>query len=157
MPDGPRYDEDFYAWTQHQAGVLRALRTDDNQFDRENVAEEIESLGNSQRDAVRSQILRVIEHLLKLAHSPASDPRIGWMESVVEARDALNYQLSATLRRDIETILPELYRRARRRAGLGLTRYGEQGAATTLPDNCPFTLDDILRDDWYPEPPKPAE
>ena len=45
MPDGPRYDDDFYAWTQYQAEVLRRLRTDDNRFDRENVAEEIEILG----------------------------------------------------------------------------------------------------------------
>ena len=157
MPDGPRYEEDFFAWTQYQAGVLRRLRTDDNQYDRENVAEEIESLGNSQRDAVRSQVLRILEHLLKLGHSPAADPRIGWMESVIEARDALTYQLSTTLRLDIEAILPDLYRRARRRAGVGLNRYGEHGAAISLPDDCPYTLDDVLRDDWYPEPPQLAE
>ena len=47
MPDGPRpagpdYDEDFYAWTQYQAEVLRSLRTDDHRFDREHLAEEIE-------------------------------------------------------------------------------------------------------------------
>ena len=54
MPDGPRYDDDFYAWTQHQAQVLRTLRTRDNRFDREHLAEEIEDLGKSERDAVRS-------------------------------------------------------------------------------------------------------
>jgi len=70
MPDGPRYEEDFYAWTQYQAKVLRTLRTRDNRFDREHVAEEIEDLGKSERDAVESQITRVIEHFLKLAHSP---------------------------------------------------------------------------------------
>ena len=53
MPDGPRYDDDFYAWTQYQAEVLRSLRTRDNRFDREHVAEEIEDLGKSERDAVR--------------------------------------------------------------------------------------------------------
>lgn len=49
MPDGPRYDDDFYAWTQYQAEVLRTLRTRDNRFDREHVAEEMEDLGNSYR------------------------------------------------------------------------------------------------------------
>ena len=44
---------------------------DDNRFDRENVAEEIEDLGKSERDAVRSQVSRILEHLLKLAYSPA--------------------------------------------------------------------------------------
>ena len=71
MPDGPRYDDDFYAWTQHQAEVLRSMAVADNRFDREHVAEEIEDLGKSERDAVRSQIRRIIEHLLKLGYSPA--------------------------------------------------------------------------------------
>ena len=65
MPDGPRYEDDFYAWTQHQAEVLRTMSVSDNRFDREHVAEEIEDLGKSERDAVRSQIRRIIEHLLK--------------------------------------------------------------------------------------------
>ena len=35
MPDGPRYDDDFYAWTQYQAEVLRTMRRADNRLDRE--------------------------------------------------------------------------------------------------------------------------
>ena len=65
MPDGPRYEDDFYAWTQYQAEVLRSMAVADNRFDRENVVEEIETLGRSERDAVRSQVRRIIEHLLK--------------------------------------------------------------------------------------------
>ena len=82
MPDGPRYEDDFYAWTRHQAEVLRTMPVSDNRFDREHVAEEIEDLGKSERDAVRSQIRRVIEHLLKLAYSRAERPRFDWMHSV---------------------------------------------------------------------------
>ena len=55
-PHGPDYDDDFYAWTQYQAEVLRSMPCDDNRFDRENVAEEIEDLGKNTRDAVRSQV-----------------------------------------------------------------------------------------------------
>ena len=66
MPDGPRYDDDFYAWTQHQAAVLREMPVSDNRFDREHLVEEIEDLGKSERDAMRSQIRRIIEHLLNL-------------------------------------------------------------------------------------------
>src|SRR5579883_2263666 len=102
MPDGPRYDDDFYAWTQYQAEVLRTLRTRDNRLDRENLVEEVESLGRSQRDAVRRQVERILLHFLKLAHSPAANPRLGWMDSIVEARSALNNQLSPSLQRDIE-------------------------------------------------------
>ena len=88
MPDGPRYDDDFYAWTQHQAEVLREMPATDNRFDREHVAEEIEDLGKSERDAVRSQIRRIIEHLLKLAYSPAAQPQLrsGWIRSTTRAR-----------------------------------------------------------------------
>ena len=45
MPDGPRYEDDFYAWTRYQAEVLRSMPVSDNRFDREHVAEEIEDLG----------------------------------------------------------------------------------------------------------------
>ncbi|HEX5320456.1 MAG TPA: DUF29 domain-containing protein [Stellaceae bacterium] len=152
MPDGPRYDDDFYAWTQYQAEVLRSLRTRDNRFDREHLAEEIEDLGKSERNAVRSQIQRVLVHFLKLAHSPASDPRFDWMDSIIEARSALADELSPSLRRDIEAELPRIYTIARKRAGLELAKHGEQDAARSLPSDCPYTVDEILVEDWYPEP-----
>ncbi len=154
--DRPEYDADFYAWTQHQAAVLRTMACDDNRFDREHVAEEIEDLGKSERNAVRSEIRRIIEHLLKLQYSPASDPRADWMVSIIGARAELEERLSATLRRDTEAALPRLYRSARKQAELGLRRYTESGAAASLPEACPYTLDQILADDWYPEPPDAA-
>jgi hypothetical protein len=46
------YDEDFYAWTQAQAALLRAQKASD--LDYANLAEEIESLGRSERKEVRS-------------------------------------------------------------------------------------------------------
>ncbi|HTZ34886.1 MAG TPA: DUF29 domain-containing protein [Stellaceae bacterium] len=152
MPDGPRYDDDFYAWTQHQARVLRSLRTRDNRFDREHLAEEIEDLGKSERNAVRSQIQRVLVHFLKLAHSPARDPRLDWMDSIIEARAALADELSPSLRRDIEAELPRIYTIACKRALLELAKHGEQDAARSLPSVCPYTVDEILAEDWYPEP-----
>ena len=153
MPDGPRYDDDFHAWTQHQAKVLREMAVADNRFDRENVAEEIESLGRSERDAVRSRIRRIIEHLLKLANSPAEPPRSDWMASIGEARDTLGDKLSPTLRRDAEENLSKLYADGRRRADRDLCRYGEPAAAEALPSACPYSLDDICREDWYPDRP----
>jgi hypothetical protein len=88
-PIGPGYDDDFYAWTQYQAEVLRSMPCDDNRFDREHVAEEIEDLGKSEQNAVRSETRRVLEHLLNLAHSPAIEPRSDWMVSVANARAEL--------------------------------------------------------------------
>jgi len=151
MPDGPRYDDDFYAWTQHQAAVLRQMPVSDNRFDREHVAEEIEDLGKSERDAVRSQIRRIIEHLLKLSYSPAEQPRFDWMGSIVEARAALGDKLSPTLRRDAEVMLPKLYQDGRERAELGLRSHRETEAAAKLPAECTYTLDQILLRGWYPD------
>ncbi len=152
MPDGPRYDDDFYAWTQHQAAVLRSLPVSDNRLDREHVAEEIEDLGKSERDAVRSRIRRIIEHLLKLAYSPAeaAAAAIGCKRSSKRG-ETLSDKMSPTLRRDAEQALDKLYAEGRqsgpRRA---LRRHGEPGAADALPPACPYSLDDICREDWYP-------
>lgn len=153
MPDGPRYEDDFYAWTQYQAEVLRSMPVSDNRFDREHVAEEIEDWGKSERDTVRSQIRRIIEHLLKLAHSPAAQPRFDWMETIDDARETLSDKLTATLRRDAEESLDALYLQAQRRAARGLRRRGEPDAADALPQSCPYSLDDICREDWYPDRP----
>src|ERR1700741_650362 len=139
MPEGPRYEDDFYAWTRHQAEVLRTMPVSDNRFDRERVAEEIEDLGKSERDAVRSQIRRIIEHLLKLAYSPAEQPRFDWMETIVDAREALSDKFTPTLRRDVEGTIEKLYGDARRRATLGLRRYGRADAANRLPPACPYS------------------
>jgi len=156
MPDGPRYDDDFYAWTQYQAQVLRTLRTRDNRFDREHLAEEIEDLGRSERDAVRSQVRRILVHFLKLAFSPARDPRFGWMSSIVDARAQLGDKLSPSLRRDIEETAARHYTAARKQAALDLQEYGERDAALSLPDECPYSVDQILADDWYPNESEPA-
>ena len=75
MPDdlprkGPDYDDDFYAWTQHQAQVLRSMPVRDNRFDREHVAEEIEDLGKSERDLISKS---VAASAIKSAVSPTGN------------------------------------------------------------------------------------
>ncbi len=152
-PTGPDYDDDFFAWTQYQADVLRSLATRDNRFDRAHVAEEIEDLGKSQRNVVRSEVRRILEHFLMLAHSPAGDPRYGWRRSIAEARGALEDALSASLLRDLEASLPRLYRLARKHAELSLYEHGEDTAVPLLPAECPYSVEQILAEDWYPEPP----
>jgi Domain of unknown function DUF29 len=153
MHVGPRYDDDFYAWTLYQAEVLRSMPVTDNRFDREHVAEEIEDLGKSERDAVRSQVRRIIEHLLKLSYSSAEPPHLDWMDTIDDARETLSDKLTATLRCYLEEALGPLYLRAQRKAARGLRRHGELDAADALPQACPYSLDDICREDWYPDRP----
>jgi len=69
------YDTDFFAWTQHQAAALRAK--DFAALDLEHLAEEIESLGRSDRRAIASQLERLLLHLLKWAYQPLAHERYG--------------------------------------------------------------------------------
>jgi hypothetical protein len=146
------YDEDFYVWTQRQADALRRLaETRPNvDLDFPHLIEEVEDLGTSQRDAVRSQVRRIIEHCLKLEHSRAVDPRGGWYDSIIDARAEIDDKLSPSLRRDLDEQLPRLWPRARTKADNGLRRFGEPDAAELLPADCPYELNDLLADGWYP-------
>jgi hypothetical protein len=56
------YDEDFLLWTEEQAAALRRAKGSDLTLDWENLAEEIESLGKSDRRELRSQITRILRH-----------------------------------------------------------------------------------------------
>jgi hypothetical protein len=157
MPDGstpkaPDYDDDFYAWTQHQAAVLREMPLADNRLDREHVAEEIEDLGKHVRNAVRSQLRRIMEHFLKLQYSPAREPRYGWMASIVDARVEIDDAITPTIRNEVEGDLPRLYRQAKKQATASLQEYGEPEIIDRLPVVCPYTFEQLLDDDWYPEP-----
>jgi Domain of unknown function DUF29 len=58
------------------------------------------------------------------------------------------------LRRDVEATLERLYAQARRNATLSLSNFGELGAAQAFPDKCPYSLDKICQQDWYPISPE---
>jgi Domain of unknown function DUF29 len=146
------YDEDFYAWTREQAGALRRLAEQrwNGPLDLAHLAEEVEDLGDSERDAVRSRVRRILEHLLKLEHSPASEPRDGWKDTLTDARSLLEDKLTPSLRADLETVLPRLYAQMLPKAPRALRRFGEREAARALPELCPYTLDEIARAEWLP-------
>lgn len=147
------YEEDFFAWTKDQVMALRRLSElrPNDELDLEHLIEEVEDLGASRRKAVRSQIRRILEHLLKLKYSTATDPRVGWRESIIDARAELRDDLTPTLRRDAQAALDELYDQARRDAAQRLRLDGEDEAAASLPSACPYTLDQILDEDWPPQ------
>src|SRR5919109_1036490 len=95
-----QYDDDFYAWTQTQAAALRA--------------KEIESLGQSDRYAIESQLERLLLHLLKLCHDPATRPRRGWRLTVADARHEIARRARGGLQHHPAAYLPIAYRHARR-------------------------------------------
>jgi hypothetical protein len=142
------YEEDFYVWTEVQTAHLRARRL--AELDLNNLIEEVEGLGHAERSAVLSNSSVVIEHLLKLQHSPATDQRGGWIDSVLDHRRRLGYDLTPRLRAILAEQLPEVYEEARRIAARRLRLHGEPAAATTLPATCPYGIDQII-EDWWPE------
>jgi hypothetical protein len=146
------YRHDFYLWAKAQAAALRELAGQgwNGPLDLENLAEEVEDLADERQAAVLSQLERIIEHLLKLEHSLSEGPRRQWMISVNNARGEIERRLTVTIRRNAKADLAKLYRRARRNAELALLDYGEGKAAEALPDSCPYTLDDLLADEWWP-------
>jgi hypothetical protein len=107
-------------------------------------------LGSEQRHSVESQLERLIEHLLKLEHSKLDAPRRGWARSVNGARREIARRLTPTLRRAAARRLAKLYEDARRDARLALLDHPEPEAAASLPATCPWSLDELLRDGWYP-------
>jgi hypothetical protein len=80
------YVEDFHAWTQQQAALLRRLPPLGNELDLEHIAEEIEDLGRSDRRAARSLCQQIIEYLPKLEYSGLEDPADHWRDEIVEWR-----------------------------------------------------------------------
>lgn len=148
----PAYEEDFYAWALHQAAVLREMARDrvNVPLDLDHLAEEVADLGKSERDACRSQVRRIIEHFLKLEHSRSAEPRAGWRRSVKDARAILADKLTRSLHLDLLETLQDQYRRAAGLAADGLEEFGEAESAAVIPEECPYALDQILTDGWYP-------
>ena len=145
------YKQDFYAWTRQQAAALRRLADErwNGPLDLVHLSEEIADLGEERRNAVRSHLRRIIEHCLKLEHSPAVEPHADWKGSIVNARSEIGDRLTTTIRNDMERELPALYAQALRAARLALSERGESEAAETLPENGPYVLAQLLADDWY--------
>ena len=146
------YKDDFYAWTRDQARALRRLAEErsNGPLDLEHLAEEVEELGMQARNAVRSQLQRILEHALKLEYSTAAEPRAGWLNSVDDARGEVEAVITPAIRAEVEPMLPKLFARARRKVARDLAAHGEKDAARALPADCPYTLDDLIADEWWP-------
>ena len=156
MADGDLYQRDFYAWTQAQGRALRAVASGGNApVDWENVAEEIESLGRSDRREVASRIRTIVEHLIKLSVSPAEPPRRGWIATVLRTRQDLADVLndSPSLRREVPAILREIGPEAAKIAAVELAGFGEAAPEIQARLHATgFTVEQVLGD-WLPDAP----
>lgn len=143
------YDDDIYAWAEQQAAALRrvaATRTDlPNELDLDHIAEEIGDLGKSELHATTSFLFRALEHLAKLAGDPGSQASVHWSGEVGRFLRDAGKAYSPGMRRIID--LDEAWRDGVRLACADLRRYGLE-FVPDYPKTCPFSLDELLNEDF---------
>lgn len=141
------YGQDFYAWTQTTAALIRAGKWDD--LDREALAEEIESLGRSEKRELEHRLEVLVTHLLKWRYQPRSrEHSHSWYDTIREQRSQLARLLrdNPSWRLQVPACLTASYPEARQRA-LGTTRLH----AGLFPLACPWTLEQVLNAEFWPE------
>lgn len=139
------YDHDFYAWTNEQAGLLRAGKL--SEADLEHIAEEIESMGKSEKRELISRLTVLLLHLLKWEFQPMRRGA-SWRLSIANTRDALTDHLAdnPSLRSVLEASVETAYRRAHRDAAL------ETGLSeNTFPSTCPWLFSQMMDENFWPE------
>lgn len=144
-PRGSLHDQDFHAWLEEQSRLLKARRSAGLDWDA--LAEELDSLGGSERSEIRSRLVVVLQHLLKWQYQP-DRRKTGWQASILEARDQLNERLkdSPSLRPYPASVLAKQYAIARLKAA------DETGLPLeALPSECPYAIAEILDERFYPE------
>lgn len=148
------YDDDVSLWSEHQAGLLRRRAAgelvNEADLDWPNIAEEIESLGRSERSRLRSHIATVLEHLIKLQVSPAKEPRNGWRASIRNARREIRGTLkdSPSLRPAVSRLIADEIPGAWGDAAAAMRDYGEQPRVDLA--SLTFTEDQVIGD-WFPD------
>jgi hypothetical protein len=144
-PANDLYEADFYAWTQEQARLLRERRWDD--LDLENLVDEVESVGKSDKHQIESRLEILLAHLLKWKYQPGGRGN-SWMATIFEQRGRI-----ARLVEDSPS-LREFQRQEVSRSYVAgrLLAAKETGIAFGLfPEECPFSPEQVLDPEFWPE------
>jgi Domain of unknown function DUF29 len=144
MDQSALYDEDIYAWSQHQAALLRRLAANPaalpNDLDLEHVAEEIEEVGNEQRFGVESNLVQAFSHLVKLIALPGDQAVQHWTKETRAFLYNAARRYRPSMRRVIEP--DTLWADACRLATADLRDDGHE--PPPLPQDCPFPLEELV-------------
>ena len=134
------YDQDFYQWTQEQAALLKAGAL--SQLDIENLTEEIESMGKSQKKELISRLVVLLMHMLKWDHQSDKRGR-SWLKTIATQRTEIEILLydNPSLKNELSNTVLKAYRLAVKQAstetGLGIGSF---------PLNCSYTIEQIMGD-----------
>lgn len=140
------YDADLYAWCNEQAALLRERNF--SALDIENIAEEIESLGRSEKRELENRLIILLLHLLKWQYQFGYQSR-SWELSIKDQRQKLarHLQENPSLKSKLPEILAHAYDHAVNEAHreTSIAKY-------TFPRTCPYTYDQMTDDGFWPEP-----
>ena len=134
------YERDFYAWANEQAALLRAGRL--SAADIDHIAEEIESMGRSEKRELTSRLAVLLAHLLKWQAQPERRGR-SWLLTIREQRRQVAQVLgdNPSLRGRLPDIMADAYETAL------LAAQRETGLAeTAFPAACPWSFDAAMQD-----------
>ena len=145
------YEADYAQWCTEQGALLRS--GDVRSLDRENLAEEIESLVRSDKREIKSRLNIILIHLLKYEFQPEKR-KGGWRATLREQRRQLAYLLkeSPSLKAFPNKELGEEYESARY-----LASAETELPVDDLPQRCPYTIEQVLDQDFLPGQPPGAE
>lgn len=140
------YDTDYQLWLRQTVAQLQAR--DFDQVDMENLIEEIESLGKSDKRAMASYLMRLCEHLLKMKYWDSERETCwrGWKLEVRNFRLQIKAILkdSPSLKNYLEDIFREEYQNGRH-----LFLDGSELDPSRVPQEPVFTLQQALDEDWF--------
>ncbi|NET73889.1 MAG: DUF29 domain-containing protein [Sphaerospermopsis sp. SIO1G2] len=132
------YEQDFYLWIQTTAQQLKA--GDFKEVDLENLIEEIESMGRSEKRELKSRLIILLMHLLKWQYQPEKRSA-SWQSTITEQRICIELLLedSPSLRPLFTEVFADCYDKARMKASQ------ETGIKLNFfPQESPFTLDEVM-------------
>jgi len=142
------HDRDVMVWSQQQAAVIRSGCWES--LDIEHLLEELEHMGNSEKQALQSLLRNIVSHLLKCQFSSAEYPRPGWVEEISEFRAQAETKIQdiPSLQYYADDLFLKAWPQARKIVEKSFKIYGEN---STIPSECPYTLEQVLDYDFLPE------
>jgi hypothetical protein len=139
------YDTDFYAWALYNADLIRQGKF--AEVDIRHVAEELESMGKSERRELISRFAVLLAHLLKWRYQPERRGN-SWKYTIKEQRFEVEELLddSPSLNNELDEQLAHAYKKAL------LLAIQETGLnPETFPEHCPFSFAQAMAIDYFPE------
>jgi len=139
------YDKDFYSWTQEQAELLKHGRF--SELDIDNLIEEVETMGRTEKRELESRLTVLLLHLLKWKYQDVRQRR-SWELSIIEQR--LKFEETLEENPGLKSKLDDILKKAYRYAVIEASKETKI-SIKIFPELCPWELDKITDSEFYPD------